>query len=71
MLAKCHEHLSFGEIRDEFCWPKYFWLGLQFGYIWANCKHKWIIVELVKRELLIFRRYQLNVKDIKCFLQWW
>jgi hypothetical protein len=22
--------------------------------------------ELVKRELLVFRRYQLDVKDIKC-----
>jgi hypothetical protein len=27
--------------------------------------------ELVKRELLIFKRYQLNVKDIKCPFQWW
>jgi hypothetical protein len=27
--------------------------------------------EFVKRELLIFRRYQFNVKDIKCPLQWW
>ncbi len=30
-----------------------------------------LIEELVKRELLIFRRYQLDVKDIKCPLQWW
>jgi hypothetical protein len=29
------------------------------------------IEKLVKRELLIFRRYQLNVKDIKCPFQWW
>jgi hypothetical protein len=27
--------------------------------------------ELVKRELLVFKRYQLDVKDIKCPLQWW
>jgi hypothetical protein len=27
--------------------------------------------ELVKRELLIFKRYQLDVKDIKCLVQWW
>jgi len=27
--------------------------------------------ELVKRELMIFRRYQLDIKDIKCPLQWW
>jgi hypothetical protein len=25
----------------------------------------------VKRELLVFRIYQLDVKDIKCLLQWW
>jgi len=27
--------------------------------------------KLVKRELLIFKRYQLDVKDIKCLLEWW
>jgi hypothetical protein len=26
--------------------------------------------ELIKRELLIFKRYQLDVKNIKCPLQW-
>jgi hypothetical protein len=29
------------------------------------------IEKLVKRELLIFRKYQLDVKDIKCLFQWW
>jgi cellobiose phosphorylase len=27
--------------------------------------------ELVKKELLVFRRYQMDVKNIKCLLQWW
>jgi hypothetical protein len=27
--------------------------------------------EVMKRELLVFRRYQLDVKDIKCPLQRW
>jgi hypothetical protein len=27
-------------------------------------------MELVNRELLIFKRYQVDVKDIKCPLQW-
>jgi len=27
--------------------------------------------ELVNRELLIFKRYQVDPKDIKCPLQWW
>jgi hypothetical protein len=30
-----------------------------------------LVKELVKRELLISGRYQLDVKDIKCPLQWW
>jgi len=30
-----------------------------------------LVEKLVKRELLIFRKYQLDVKDIKCLLQWW
>jgi hypothetical protein len=29
------------------------------------------IEKFVKKELLISRRYQLDVKDIKCPLQWW
>jgi hypothetical protein len=28
-------------------------------------------IELVKKELLIFRCYQVNIKDIKCPLQLW
>jgi hypothetical protein len=30
-----------------------------------------LVEELVNRVLLIFRKYQLDVKDIKCPLQWW
>jgi hypothetical protein len=26
---------------------------------------------LINKELLIFRHYQVDVKDIKCSLQWW
>ncbi len=29
------------------------------------------VEEHVKRVLLIFRRYQLDVKDIKCLFEWW
>jgi hypothetical protein len=28
-------------------------------------------MELVNKELLILRYYQVNVKNIKCPLQWW
>jgi hypothetical protein len=44
---------------------------LQFGYIWETASTSELIEELVKRELMIFRRYQLGVKDIKCPFQWW
>ncbi len=27
--------------------------------------------ELVNKELLIFRQYQVDVEDIKCHFQWW
>ncbi len=27
--------------------------------------------ELVTKELLIFKHYQMDPTDIKCFLQWW
>ncbi len=27
--------------------------------------------EIVKRELLVFRRYELDFKDIKRLFQWW
>jgi len=30
-----------------------------------------IIEKNVKRELLIFKKYQLDVKNIKCPFQWW
>jgi hypothetical protein len=28
-------------------------------------------MELFNRELLIFKCYQVDVKDIKCIFQWW
>jgi hypothetical protein len=30
-----------------------------------------LVTNLVNRELLIFRHYQVDFKDIKCPLQWW
>jgi hypothetical protein len=27
--------------------------------------------EVVNKELLMFRRFQMDVKDIKCPLEWW
>jgi hypothetical protein len=30
-----------------------------------------LVTNLVNRELLIFRHYQVDFKDIKCPVQWW
>jgi hypothetical protein len=30
-----------------------------------------LTTELINKELLIFKRYQVNVEDIKCPPQWW
>jgi hypothetical protein len=30
-----------------------------------------LVVELVNKKLLIFKRFQVNPKEIKCLLQWW
>jgi hypothetical protein len=29
------------------------------------------MTELVHKELLIFKRFQVDPKEIKCLLQWW
>ncbi len=71
-MVKCHEHLHplvklekiFADqnIFDEDC-------NLDiFEQTTNTCEPA---KKLVKRELLIFKRYQLDVKNIKCPLQWW
>jgi hypothetical protein len=30
-----------------------------------------LVVELVNKKLLIFRRFQVDLKEIKCPLRWW
>jgi hypothetical protein len=71
MLLKCHHHLHhLGEIEsslanigvDEDC-------SLDIFEQIANTSEP--TKELVNRELLIFRGYQVDVKEIKCPLQWW
>jgi hypothetical protein len=33
--------------------------------------HKWTNQGILNRELLISLKYQVNLKEIKCLLQWW
>jgi hypothetical protein len=50
--------------------------------MWQICKYSLNIFEMfartieptkevVNKELLMFRRFQMDVKDIKCLLEWW
>ncbi len=45
---------------------------LTIGYFSNDIKEYWINTKkLVKRVLLVFWHYQMDVKEIKCPLQWW
>jgi hypothetical protein len=30
-----------------------------------------LVKKLMKRQLLVFKKYQLDIKNIKIFFQWW
>jgi hypothetical protein len=63
MLVKCHEHLCpLVKLNKN---------SLDQNIFEQIVNTSEIAKEIVKRELLIFRRYQLDVKNIKCPFQWW
>jgi hypothetical protein len=71
MLLKCHYHLHvFVEFErgvvDQRV-EKENNLDI-FEMIASTSEHA---TKLINRELLIFRHYQVDVKNIKCLLQWW
>jgi hypothetical protein len=72
MLVKCHEHLH-PLVRLERISPyqDIFNQDCCFDIFEHTTSTNEPIEKLVKRELVIFKRYQMDVKDIKCFLQWW
>jgi hypothetical protein len=63
MLVKCHEHLHPLVRLNRNCVDQYI-----FEQTTSTIE---LAKKLVKRELLVFKRYQLDVKDIKCLFQWW
>jgi hypothetical protein len=72
MLVKCHEHLHPLVRLDMNCVGQDMLeqdCNLDIFEQTANTNEP--AKELVKSELLVFKRYQLDVKDIKCPLQWW
>jgi hypothetical protein len=38
---------------------------------WIDLKHKWTKKKLVNLKKIIWKWYQIDVKDIKCPLSWW
>jgi hypothetical protein len=71
MLLKCHHHLHpLAEVEnvfvnisvDEDC-------SLDIFEQTTNTSEP--TKELVNKELVIFKQYQVDVKEIKCPLQWW
>jgi hypothetical protein len=62
MLVKCHEHLHPLVRLDR--------TSTNQNIFERTASTSEPAKELVKRELLVFRRYQLDVKNIKCPLQW-
>jgi hypothetical protein len=69
MLAKCYEHLhpSVKSSANEGISYEDYNLDI-FKQIASTSE---LAKELVKRELLLFKRYQLDIKEINCPLLWW
>ncbi len=72
MLVKCHEHLYPLVRLDRNCVDQdIFEYDCNLDIFQQIASTNEPGKELVKKKLLIFKRYQLDVKDIKCCLQWW
>jgi hypothetical protein len=72
ILVKCHEHLHpLVRLNRNYANQNIFEQDYNLDIFEQIASKIELIEKLVKRELLVFRRYQLDVKDIKCHLQWW
>jgi len=72
MLVKCHGHFDH-LVRSKTNYANYnfFYHDCSLDIFEQIASTSEPVKKFVKRELLIFKRYQLDVKDIKCPLQWW
>jgi hypothetical protein len=72
MLVKCHEHLHpLVRLDRNYANQDIFEQDYNLDIFEQIASTNELVEKLVKRELLVFRRYQLDVKDIKSHLQWW
>jgi len=71
MLVKCREHLHpLLKLDNNFINQDIFKQDCSLDILEQVASTNKPIKKLVK-ELLIFKRYRLNVKDVKCLLWWW
>jgi hypothetical protein len=71
MLLKCYHHLhlmikSKSEFADQ-TMDAYYSLDIFAMVAWTSESTK----KIVKRELLILRHYQVDIKEITCIFRWW
>jgi hypothetical protein len=72
MVVKCHEDSHpLVKLETNFANQNIFYQDCNLDIFEQTARTSEPVKKLVKRELLIFKRYQLDVKDIKCHLQWW
>jgi hypothetical protein len=72
MLIKCHEHLQpLVKSNNIFANQDIFYQDYNLDIFEQIANTSESTKMFVKRELLIFKRYQLDVKDFKCLFQWW
>jgi hypothetical protein len=66
MLVKCHEHLHpLARLKTNSTNHNFFYQDCNLDIFEQIVNTSELVEEFVKRELLIFKRYQLDVKDIK------
>jgi hypothetical protein len=72
VVVKCHEHLHLlVKSKRNFVDQNIFDEDCSLDIFEQTTSTNEQAEELVKRELFIFKRYQFDVNDIKCPLQWW
>jgi len=72
MLVKCHEHLHpLVKSSTNFADQNIFDHDCRLDIFEQITRTSELVKKLITRELLIFKKYQMDVKDIKRPLQWW
>jgi hypothetical protein len=72
VLMKCHEHLHpLVRLNMNYVHQDIFEHDCSLDIFEQTPSTSELVEKLVNKELLVFRKYQLDVKDIKCPLQWW